>query len=70
MIGFRKFINEGLAEHTGLMVYLPQQDMSGLTESDFPLITLDMEFQDGVRTYNQEVVVNKPLILCVQLTLH
>lgn len=62
MIGFRKFINEGLAEHTGLKVYLPQQEMSGLTESDFPLITLDMEFQDGVRTYNQEVVTQKVYI--------
>lgn len=62
MIEFRKLINEGLAEHTGLMIYLPQQEMSGLTESDFPLITLDMEFQDGVRTYNQEVVTQKVYI--------
>lgn len=56
MIEFRKQIHEGLTQQTGLSIYLPYQAMSGLEPSDFPLITVDMEFQDGVRTYNQEVV--------------
>lgn len=56
MLGLRELINEELTRETELSVYLPDQEMSGLTEDDFPLITLDMESQDGVRTYNKEVV--------------
>ncbi len=56
MIEFRKLIHDGLTQQTGLSIYLPYQAMSGLEPSDFPLLTVDMDFQDGVRTYNQEVV--------------
>lgn len=56
MIEFRKLIHEGLTQQTGLSVYLPYQAMSGLEPSDFPLLTVDMDFQDGIRTYNQEAV--------------
>ena len=56
MIEFRELIQEGLIQQTGLSVYLPYQAMSGLEPSDFPLLTVDMDFQDGIRTYNQEAV--------------
>ncbi len=56
MVEFRQLINTELMDDTGVNVYLPYQEMSGLTEDDFPLITLEVEYQDGARTYNNQVI--------------
>lgn len=53
MLELRKELIKGLKEHTGLNVYLPYQEISGLT---FPLITLEMSVADGERTLNHGVV--------------
>lgn len=52
MLELRREINRGLKEHTGLNVYLPQQEISGLV---FPLLTLEMEVSDNERTLSKEV---------------
>ena len=53
MLELRKEISRGLKQHTGLNVYLPYQQISGLT---FPLITLEMQVLDNEQTLNHKVI--------------
>ena len=53
LLELRKEITKGLKNYTSLNVYLPYQEIGGLT---FPLLTLELEVSDNERTLNRETV--------------